>query len=69
MISDGDIVAYYGTFEGTHEGEIMGIKPTGKHIIVDDCTVFHIKDGKIVSEKGYMDALGFLQQLGVIPEQ
>lgn len=69
LVGDGDIIAYFGTFEGTHKGEILGIKPTSKHIIVDDCAFFRIKNGKIASEKGYMDALGFLQKLGVIPQQ
>jgi len=69
IVGDGDIVVYYGTFEGTHEGEFVGVKPTGKHVIVKDCGVFQIKDGKIISEKGYSDMLGLMQQLGAIPSQ
>lgn len=69
MIGEGDMVTYFGTFEGTHKGEILGIMPTNEHIIVVDCALFKCKNGKVVYEKGYMDALGFLQQLGVVPSQ
>ncbi len=67
IVGDGDTVVYYGTFEGTHKGEFAGVKPTGKHVIVNDCAVFRIKDGKIISEKGYSDMLGLMQQLGATP--
>jgi len=55
------------TFNATHTGEFSGIPPTGKRITVKGVSVTRIVDGKIAEELDYMDDLGFLQQLGVIP--
>jgi len=55
------------TFNATHTGEFGGIPATGNNIILKGVTVARIVDGKIVEEFDYMDDLGFLQQLGVIP--
>ena len=55
------------TIRGTHTGELMGIPPTGKQVAWTGITIYRLADGKIVEEKGEEDALGFLQQLGVVP--
>jgi steroid delta-isomerase-like uncharacterized protein len=55
------------TFSGTHSGEFSGIAPTGKRITVRGVSIARITDGKIAEEIDYMDDLGFMQQLGVIP--
>jgi len=55
------------TFNATHTGEFGGIPATGNNITLKGVTVARIVDGKIVEEFDYMDDLGFLQQLGVIP--
>jgi len=55
------------TFNGTHTGEFAGIPATGNQITLKGVSVSRIMDGKIAEELDYMDDLGFLQQLGVIP--
>ena len=55
------------TFNATHTDEFGGIPATGNNISLKGVTVARIVDGKIVEEFDYMDDLGFLQQLGVIP--
>jgi steroid delta-isomerase-like uncharacterized protein len=55
------------TFNATHSGEFAGIPATGNKIILKGVSVSRIVDGKISEELDYMDDLGFLQQLGVIP--
>ncbi len=67
QIVQGDKVASRYTFRGTHQGELMGIPPTGKQVTVTGITINRIAGGK--SEEGWLnfDALGMLQQLGVIP--
>jgi steroid delta-isomerase-like uncharacterized protein len=52
---------------GTHEGELMGIAPTGRKISMPVCMVLDIKDGKVTAEREYMDMLHLMQQLGVAP--
>ena len=55
------------TFNGTHTGEFAGIGATGNQITLVGVSVSRIVEGKIAEELDYMDDLGFLQQLGVIP--
>ncbi len=66
-IADGDRVASRYTFRGTHRGELLGIPPTGKQVTVTGIIINRIVNGK--SEEGWLnfDALGLMQQLGVIP--
>jgi predicted ester cyclase len=52
---------------GTHNGELMGVAPTGKQIAVEAISVFRIADGKIAEEWTVWDALGLLQQVGAVP--
>ncbi len=52
---------------GTHNGELMGIQPTGRKINIPVCDVIEIRDGKIIAEREYMDMLHLMQQLGVAP--
>ncbi len=56
------------TFNGTHTGEFSGVPATGKRISVSGVSITRITNGKIAEELDYMDDLGFLQQLGVIPQ-
>lgn len=45
----------------------MGIPATGKEIVMTGNNVFRIANGKIAECWAESDALGMLQQLGVIP--
>ena len=67
MIAEGDLVAGSWTATGTHNGELMGIAPTGKQVTVTGIGIDRIRDGKIVESWANYDALGMLAQLGAIP--
>ena len=67
MIADGDRVAVRLTAQGTQQGELMGIPPTGKRATWGEMHIGRMQDGKIVEHWGQIDNLGMLQQLGVIP--
>ena len=64
---DGDKIAKRWVFRGTHTGELNGIPATGKRVTFVGATLARMVDRKIVEERDFMDDLGFLQQLGVIP--
>jgi len=66
-VVEGDKVVKRWTITGTHRGEFMGIPPTENHIAVTGINLYRIADGKIVETWWSSDALGMLQQLGVIP--
>ena len=56
------------TFRGTHQGEFMGIGPTGNRVTMPGIDIFRIADGKIVELWNQEDVLGMMQQMGAIPE-
>jgi steroid delta-isomerase-like uncharacterized protein len=67
LIAEGDTVVVRQTFRGTHQGELMGIPPTGKQVIVSAIGIVRIVNGKAVEVWENGDTLGLLQQLGVVP--
>ncbi len=66
MIAEGDKVVVRITWSGTHEGEFMGIPPTGKSFSMTHTHTFRIADGKIIEHRVNRDDLGMMRQLGVI---
>ena len=69
MIAEGDKVVVRCTLTGTHEGEFMGIPPTGRSIEVSEIHVYRLEDGKAVEHRVGRDDLGAMRQLGVIPDE
>ena len=55
------------TATGTHQGEFMGIAPTGKRVTITGISIHRFAHGKIVEEWQEWDSLGLMQQLGVVP--
>ena len=68
QLAEGDLVATRWTGRGTHNGELMGIPPSGKEVTVSGITISRLQDGKVVEEWQNWDTLGMLQQLGVVPD-
>ena len=69
MIAEGDKVVVRCTLTGPHEGEFMGIAPTGRSIEVSEIHVYRLEEGKAVEHRVGRDDLGAMRQLGVIPEE
>jgi steroid delta-isomerase-like uncharacterized protein len=66
-VSENDKVVTCWTFSGTHKGEYLGIPATGRKISVEGITIHHVAGGKIMDSFANFDALGLMQQLGVVP--
>jgi steroid delta-isomerase-like uncharacterized protein len=66
--SDGQTVAIRGTMTGTHEGELMGVAPTGRRVGAQQSHWFRVEDGKLVEHWAVRDDLIMMQQLGVLPD-
>ena len=66
-IAEGDRVATRWVASGTHEGELMGINPTGNRVTVVGTTIDRIANGQIAETWDNYDALGMMQQVGAIP--
>ncbi len=66
IVVAGDRVVTCGTFTATHLGSFQGLPPTGKQISLAVMHIDRIESGKIVEHWGHGDALGLMQQLGVV---
>ncbi len=67
QIAEGDTAMTRWSALGTHQGELMGIAPTGNQVSVTGVGIDRIAGGKIEETWVYYDALGMLRQLGVVP--
>ncbi len=67
MIAEGDKVVTRYTEQGTQQGAFMGIPATGKTVTITGIEIMRCADGKIAEQWIEGDALGMMQQLGVIP--
>lgn len=65
QIAEGDKVVTHVTFRGTHQGEYMGLAPTGKIISYTGIAIDTIRDEKIITMRHVSDDLSMLRQLGV----
>jgi predicted ester cyclase len=67
LVVEDDRAAIRSIMTGTHQGELMGIPPTGKQVSVPLMVFYRVAGGKIVEFWMNADTLGLLQQLGAIP--
>ena len=68
LFADGETVAVRWNCRGTHKGELSGIAPTGKQISITGISIARFAGGKMVEGWVNWDALGLMQQLGVVAE-
>jgi len=67
IIAEGDKVAVRWNATGTHQGELMGVAPTNRPIHLTGITILRIANNKIQESWNSWDALGMMQQLGIVP--
>ncbi len=67
LIAEGDRVVMRWSCRGTHTGDFMGIPASNKALNFSGITVFRVSGGKIAEQWENYDALGMMQQMGVIP--
>ncbi|MEN0041281.1 MAG: ester cyclase [Pseudomonadota bacterium] len=62
---DGEWAAAFGRQEAVHSGEFMGLKPTGKKVVIRYMDFWKVQNGKITDNWVMVDFPGVLRQLGV----
>jgi steroid delta-isomerase-like uncharacterized protein len=67
VIAEDELVAARVTYTGTHQGEFVGIPPTGRQTMVSGVDFFGMQDGRQAGHWGGPDMFSFLVQLGVMP--
>jgi steroid delta-isomerase-like uncharacterized protein len=66
MLAAADAVVVRWSYRGTHRGQLEGLAPTGRTVNGSGITVLHFKDDRISAAYTNWDALGMMQQLGVV---
>jgi hypothetical protein len=66
LIAEGDKIVSRNTVTGTHQGEYMGLPPTGKSITYNEIFIFRFTNGRIAEMWGVVDVFSQMKQLGVI---
>ncbi|HKJ39155.1 MAG TPA: ester cyclase [Anaerolineales bacterium] len=64
VVAEDDRIAFRSTMRATHQGDFLGIPPTGKQITVGLVDLIRIENGKFVEQWGGPDLLDLTQQLG-----
>jgi predicted ester cyclase len=64
QIEEGDLIATRKVVTGTHTGQIMGIKPTGKSVAIEVLEIVRIRDGKYAEYWGLNNLMEVLTHLG-----
>jgi steroid delta-isomerase-like uncharacterized protein len=67
LIAEGDKVVGRNSVTGTHQGEYMGLPPTGKSVTYNEIFIIRFVDGRIAETWGVVDVFSQMKQLGVIP--
>ena len=67
LIAEGDKVVARNTVTGTHQGEYMGLPPTGKSVTYNEIFIVRFAGGRIAETWGVVDVFSQMKQLGVIP--
>ena len=68
IIAEGETVMARWSCRGTHKGDLSGIAPTGKQVTISGESIARFTGGKMAEGWVNWDALGLMQQLGVVPE-
>ena len=63
-ITRGDKVAVRYTVEATHEGNLLGIGPTGRRVRWDAVDIYRFSDGMIIEEWVADDIAAIMYQVG-----
>lgn len=69
LIAEGDEVVERHAATGTHDGEFLGIEPTGKSVEIEGISIIRFEGDQIVEAWEQADMLGLMQQLGVVEPQ
>jgi steroid delta-isomerase-like uncharacterized protein len=54
--------------QGTHQGWIMNIPPTGHRVEVRGISIIDVRDGLVVRGQSIWDLAGMLRHMGLLPE-
>ena len=66
IIVEGDKVVTRYRSTGTHTGQFLGLEPTGRKIVIDEISIYHLRDHRVVEQWCLTDDLSLAKQLGLL---
>lgn len=66
MIAEADKVVVCARFRGTHNGDLMGIAPTGKTVTLPFMAIYQVAEGKVTGFNLVFDQMDLMKQLGIV---
>ena len=66
IVADHDKAVSYAHTTGTHDGELMGLPPTGRTVDIHSIGILRFRDGQAIERWGIGDSLGQMEQLGLL---
>ena len=67
-VAEGNRIAISWLAEGTQQGPIMNIPPTGRKVEIRGVSIIDVKDGLVVHGEYIWDLAGMLRHMGLLPE-
>lgn len=68
VIAQDELAAVEWMYEATHSrGTLFGVEPSGVRVTVRGTTVYLIEEGRVIEERGVVDVVGLMRQLGALP--
>lgn len=68
MVAENNIVSVRWTCSGTHDGEFMGVKPTGKKFSISVMNFYYFNhEGKIYNDIAAEGMIGIMRCVGLCP--
>ena len=68
-LAEGDRAAARSRWTGTHDGQFMGVPPSGNRIDIEAIDIIRIVDGKAAEHWGVTDNMELMQQIGAIQQE
>jgi predicted ester cyclase len=68
LAADEDIVLCVGSMTGTHQGELLGVPPSGRPVKWAQCHIMRVDEqGRAIEHRAIRDDLGLFRQMGATP--
>lgn len=68
LVAEGDLVAFWATYEGTQTGQMGPFPPSNKRAKLDFSGIHRIENGKVAETWVTWDNMAILSQLGHLPQ-
>lgn len=66
-VAEGPLIAEQWVMGGTHEGEFLGVPPTGRRLRIEGMSMVRMREGRFLRDDFYFDASSVMRQLGLMP--